>query len=77
MAPRRAQHCQSRRKAGTARLLRQCRLRQTGLGKGLPEPLGPGAFGERGERGLALRREQAVGGLLDQARRLVAHRPLT
>ena len=77
MAARSTQHGEARREAGAPRRLRQCRLRKPGLSEGLPQLLGPCSLGERGARGLAFRGEQIVGSLLDQARRLVAHRPLT
>ena len=77
MAARCTQHRKPRRETGTARLLGQRRLREPGLGEDLPELFGPSAFRERRARALALRREHVVGGLLDQARRLVAHGPLT
>ena len=70
-------HGEARREAGAPRRLRQCRLREPGLGEGPPQLLGPCAASECGARGLAFRGEQIVGSLLDQAHRLVAHWPLT
>ena len=77
MAPRRAQHHEPRREAGTPRLLRQGRLREAGVREGLPQTLRPCAGRERRAGARAFRREDIVRGLLDQALRLVAHRRLS
>ena len=77
MAPGGAQHRQPRREAGTARFLRQGRPGEPGLFEDPPQTLRPCAGRERRARAFALRREDVVRGLLDQARRLAAHRRLS